>query len=414
MRKDSPVPRIRTDLEIISTSYQGERALLVRDPIGLIRHPLVLQGDALSLAALIDGEKTIRDLQLELVRAKRGMLVDLERVEKIVAELDAALLLQSQLYEREKERLISEYARLQVREASHAGHSYPALKEELLTYLDSILRGAEDEKEAGPAGRVVALVAPHIDLETGKRVYASAYRAIRQAKYRRIFLLGTGHSLNEGFFSLTEKHFQTPLGLAKTDQEVVKRLKKAGRQVVSGSDIFHCREHSLEFQLIFLQHLFGSSFSIVPILCGSFAPVLGRVGRPSQVEGVAEFLEELRRSWDEDKEGSLFVVGADLSHIGPKFGHREHAASRLLEARDHDHRLLAALTRGDVESFWAECRKTKDRYNVCGFSSLATLLEVFPEVRGRVLAYEFWQEEATQSAVSFAAAVLTIEEGRRR
>ena len=408
MKPDSPVPRIRTDLDIIPTSYQGQRALVVRDRLGLIRNPVILQGDALRLASLIDGKRTVRDIQVELVREKKGMLVDLNQVESIIAELDAAFLLQSHLYHREKERLVAEYARLEVREPSHAGLSYPAHPEELRRFLDSILESGRGEEESRARGQVCAVIAPHIDLEAGKRVYARAYRAIQNARCRRLFLLGTGHSQDDGFFCLTEKHFQTPLGLVKTDREVVQRLKRAGGSAVGRSDIFHRQEHSLEFQVLFLRHLFGASFVIVPILCGSFAAELGRVSRPSDIQDVAAFVRALRQCWEEERGASLFVAGVDLSHIGPKFGHRERAASLLLEARHHDHTLLGALIRGDAEAFWAESWKAKDKYNVCGFSSLALLLDVFPGARGRVLDYEFWQEDATQSAVSFAAAVLEV------
>jgi hypothetical protein len=40
---------------------------------------------------------------------------------------------------------------------------------------------------------------------------------------------------------------------------------------------------------------------------------------------------------------------------------------------------------------------------VCGFSTLAILLELLAERKGYILGYDFWKEEPTQSAVSFAA-----------
>ena len=70
-------------------------------------------------------------------------------------------------------------------------------------------------------------------------------------------------------------------------------------------------------------------------------------------------------------------------------------------------RLIEAACRGDVEAFWAESRRVGDKYNVCGFSALACLLEALPEVQGRLLGYEFSQEEPTQSAVSYAAIAFT-------
>src|SRR4030043_163541 len=76
MKKEDPIPRVREDLEVIPTSYQGQKALLVRDFLGLIRDPLILQGDALQIIGLIDGKRTVRDIELELVRLKSCCLVE--------------------------------------------------------------------------------------------------------------------------------------------------------------------------------------------------------------------------------------------------------------------------------------------------------------------------------------------------
>jgi len=409
MNMGDPVPRLRQDLEVISTSYQGEKAVVVRDYLGLVRNPVILQGDALDIVSLIDGARTIRDIQLELVRRKNGVLVEAEAVARLVRRLDSAFLLDSGRYLSEKERTLADYLKLETRAAAHAGVSYPAAAEELRAYLDSILGSAGEGKSEGNPDGLCGLIAPHIDLEVGKRVYAAAYRAIRSARPGRIWLIGTGHSLDNAYFGLTEKDFETPLGLAKTDRMAVRTLKKAGGKAVSPYDISHSREHSLEFQLIFLQRLFGSSFTIIPILCGSFGRDLARVSGPSEIPDVARFLAALRALWEAGPADALFIAAVDFSHIGPKFGHRERASSLLLEARNHDQALIAALAAADSRAFWAEGRKTGDRYNVCGFSTLASLLDVLPGVKGRLLDYEFWREEATQSAVSYAAIALRLE-----
>ena len=407
MKKEQPIPRIREDLEIIPTSHQGENALLVRDFLGLIRRPVILQGDALNIVGLIDGKRTVRDIQLELVRLKGGVLVDGEAVGQILRDLDSSFLLQSARYRSEKERILQDYLKLEIRPAAHAGVSYPAKPEELREFLDSIL-GSPGTEALGNSEeeRICGVVVPHIDLAIGKRVYARAYRSIRSARPVRILLIGTGHGLDDAYFALTEKDFETPFGRVSTDRKVVRVLRRAGGPAVSPYDIAHSREHSLEFQLIFLQHLFGSSFIVVPILCGSFSRDLARASCASGIPEVAGFLAALRDYWNEDRSRTMIIAAVDFSHIGPKFGHRERASSLLLEAKKHDHALIAALEAADSRAFWAECRAARDQYNVCGFSTLASLLDAFPEIRGRLIDYEFWKEEATQSAVSYAAFVL--------
>lgn len=399
----SNLPKLRDDLELIPTSYQGQKAVIVRDTLGLIRNPIVLQGDALNLVGLINGRNDIPDIQFEIVRRQGGVFVSRESVERLVAELDAAFLLDSERYRAAKQGLRDEYTRLEVRRASHAGQAYPSSKEKLEKYLDSILSLGGEAHSGENGKKVLALVAPHIDFEAGKKAYAKAYGTLQGAAPSKIVLLGTGHQLEEGFFSLTEKDFKTPLGLARTDKAFVKELRKAGGSAVAADDLAHRREHSLEFQLLFLQRIFGAGFSIVPVLCSSFQGELSKVSRPSQIPGVDAFLGVLADRLAVSGPSILVVAGVDFSHIGPKFGHRRSASSLLPEAEKHDRALVEACLRGDVEAFWAESRRVKDAYNVCGFSTLAGLLEILPRAEGRLLDYDVWMEAATQSAVSFAA-----------
>jgi AmmeMemoRadiSam system protein B len=105
----------------------------------------------------------------------------------------------------------------------------------------------------------------------------------------------------------------------------------------------------------------------------------------------------------------LIIAGVDFSHIGLKFGHSYPAVSLLKEAKSHDHRLIEAVCRGDVCGFWEEVRLVRDKNNICGFSAIAVLLELLQPAKGCLLGYDFWQEEATHSAVSFAAMALRRE-----
>ncbi len=395
------IPRLRTDIEFIPASYQGERAIFVKDSLGLIEKPVLLKSDVMEFLSLIDGERDIRDFQLELMRRKGGVFISLEEIKKMLSELDSAFLLDSEHYHQEKERMITQYSLLEVRVASHAGNAYPAEPGELGTYLDSFF--LEKKSSQLNEKEVFALISPHIDLNAGKKVYARAYQEIENSTPRRIIVLGTGHSIQEPLLSLTEKDFETPLGLVKTDKDWVRKLKEFGKGIICDNDSAHRSEHSIEFQLIFLQHLFGSDFSLLPILCGSFHKVLEEVSRPSEIPGMDTFFAALRLTLTEYAADTLLIAGVDFSHIGPKFGHRQSAPSMLLETKNHDILLIDAVCRGDVEGFWAESRKVKGIYNVCGFSAIACFLEVLGGVRGHLLDYDIWHEESQRSAVSFAA-----------
>ncbi len=396
-------PRLRSDLEIIPTAYRGERAVVVRDFLGLVKKPLLFRGEGIALLGLLDGRRTIEDVQVEFIRLRRGAFVSAEDIGSLLEDLDTSLLLETPRFHEARDKLIRGYFRLQVRRPILAGHSYPREPEDLRALLKRILDDGGEETPAPAPEELCALVAPHIELETGKAIYGRAYRAIRGHKPRLIVLLGTGHSLTDGLFSVTEKDFETPLGIARTDKRIVKELKSRGEKVVAPHDLTHRHEHSLEIQVVFLQYLFGEDFALVPILCGSFEGELKKASRPGDIPGVSGFLDVLRGLDGSGGRDVLFVAGVDFSHIGPKFGHREKAASLLLEAREHDRTLIEAARRRDVPGFWAEVARVGNRYNVCGFSSLTSLLEILPPADGVNLGYEFWEEDATDSAVSYAA-----------
>ena len=105
--------------------------------------------------------------------------------------------------------------------------------------------------------------------------------------------------------------------------------------------------------------------------------------------------------------GRIVVAGVDFSHVGPKFGDADDARSLESEFRDFDGKLLEALGDGDRAAFFELGVTSGNCYKVCGFSALYTLMAVLPEAKGAILDYQVWHEEATRSAVSFAAVALS-------
>jgi AmmeMemoRadiSam system protein B len=394
-------PRLRRDLEIIPAVHRGAKVIVVRDHLGLIESPLVFQEQAASFLGLLDGRNSVEDVQAELVRLQKGVFVSAEEVRGLLAELDSAFVLDTPRFREARKDFIRSYGQLSVRAPVLAGQSYPSDPEGLRGAIDLVLESVEGETV--PGGDISAVAAPHIDFETGKKVYGLAYGAIRGLKPGLVVLLGTGHSLEDGYFSLTGKNFQTPLGVSRTDRGLAERLRKAGGKAVAPHDIAHRQEHSLELQVIFLQHIFGPECPLLPVLCGPFERELGKVSRPRDIPGVSDFLEVLTELHRDGGLDVLFVAGVDFSHVGPKFGHRERASSLLPETREHDRTLIEAACRGDVREFWKRTAAVENKFNVCGFSALASLLEIIAPTEGISLGYEIWREDSTQSAVSYAA-----------
>jgi hypothetical protein len=192
------------------------------------------------------------------------------------------------------------------------------------------------------------------------------------------------------------------LGTVDTDRDVVDRLIQAGDHIISNDDFPHRDEHSIEFQVLFLQHVLQNShFTIVPMLCGSLLGSMQEYSRESYQSMAGDFLGLLEHVAGDRR--TIVVAGVDFSHVGPKFGHDMPASALLDQSEAHDSRLLDSVCATNADGFWAASQEVNDRYNVCGFSALACLLEILPPSQGHLLGYQTFKEAATQSAVSFAA-----------
>lgn len=394
------LPSLRHDIEILPYRHGGEEVLVIRDSLGITRTGLALNAGAARLFPFFDGTRSLEELQLALARDQGGVIVPRDEVRALVEEFDRLGLLQTDSYRRARDRIVAAFSREQLRNPALAGGAYPEEPVALAAEIDGLLAAADggDTSSAGDSPR--AIVAPHIDLKVSGPSYGLAYGALRSLPPSAIVVLGTGHSLADAF-CLTEKTFVTPLGRIPAARETVRRLREAGGGAVADNDFAHRSEHSIEFQLLFLQRLFPmEEVPIVPILCG---PLDYFTNTPREVPAIARFIDELRAWLAEPTGGKLVVAGVDLSHVGPKFGDQAPAASLEPRFRAADEALLAALEQGDADLFYETVAGSGNRYKVCGFSALWTLLSVLPGLRGRRLDYRVWHEEATRSAVSFAA-----------
>jgi AmmeMemoRadiSam system protein B len=405
-------PRVRRDLDFFPVQHGGQQLVLVSDHLGLVQEGKAVPLPLFQLMTLLDGSLSERDLQMALIRERGGVLVEIGEVENLLGHLDASFLLDSERYRAGRDQVISQFVSSKVRPSSHAGRAYPDNPAELKEKLDRILAGQPPPE--GPEGKIIALIAPHIDFSAGYRTYAMAYRTIEAVEPpSRIVLLGVGHKMMERLFCLTEKDFETPLGVSENRSDLVQRLREAGGDTVAPDDFSHRSEHSIEFQILFLQHLFpNASYTVIPILCGSLQAGLPAYTRQAYRAKAGLFLEALKQIVSDPREPTLIVAGIDLSHIGLKFGHRLPASRLKSRASSHDRKLLEHLSNMDADQLWDESAGVRDEYNVCGFAAMACLMEVLPpSSRGKILDYDVWDEEATRSAVSFAAGVFMSEPG---
>jgi AmmeMemoRadiSam system protein B len=166
--------------------------------------------------------------------------------------------------------------------------------------------------------------------------------------------------------------------------------------------LVHLGEHSLEFGLLFLQHLMGPGLRILPLLCGGLPAAAQGLASPGYDQGEEELLDLLGEMVLEEE--ALVVMGADLAHVGPQFGHPEpmDRAGMKLTA-EADQALLSKAAQRDAHGFFSAVAEERDGRNICGLAPILAGLRILPPGPGRILDYGQWLDEKGQGGVTFAA-----------
>jgi AmmeMemoRadiSam system protein B len=163
-------------------------------------------------------------------------------------------------------------------------------------------------------------------------------------------------------------------------------------------------EHSIEFQVVFLQSIFGPDIKVLPILCGSYAHSIYRGGKPEANEDVNRFLGVLGEIAAREENRLLWVLGIDMAHMGRRYGDGFTALANeneMLAVSARDKQRMERVAAGDASGFWELVQENRDDLKWCGSSPLYTFLKVRPGARGQVERYEQWNIDA-ESVVSFA------------
>jgi AmmeMemoRadiSam system protein B len=409
----SEAPRLRTDLEFFPVEHEGQRLLGVRDPAGYTRSVVLLPGALLGIVSLFDGQRSILDIQAELMR-RHGEFVRGEEIEQVIAALDEHGFIDSPRFADRRQAVDRAFLTAPARPAAHAGGAYPADPDELRRALDGFFTAPEGpgppaarspNRLAAPALR--GLIAPHIDFHRGGPAYAWAYRDLVERSDADCFVIfGTCHAGMRDPFVLTRKDYATPLGPAVVDRELLDGLTTRVQQDCFASELAHRGEHSIEFQAVFLSYLFGGhrQFTIVPILASFAHEALARGQGPEDDPRVPRFLDALAETMATSGRRVVVIAGADLAHVGPRFGDPTPIEPEALQrVAQEDRAMLATVEDGDARGFFRSIAGDGDRRRICGFSPIYALLRTLGSGRGQVKHYGQWPDP--QAVVTYASVV---------
>ena len=399
-----PLPRLRMNLEFMPSPVEDRPGLLIRDSYGYSDAVLIIPPELVQCLACIDGEQTDLDLRELLVRMT-GQLEVSPLEQHLVETLRSAGFFDDETYEMLREQRHREFAEAEVRFPVHAGNAYPEEPEAARATLDGYMAGSE----APPiTGKLVGIAAPHVSPFGGWQTYRAAYSALPQEAQDTTFvILGTSHYGEPDRFGLTRKPFETPYGRTRIDHKLVNEL--ANEPAAKMEDYCHAVEHSIEFQALFLQHLYGPEVRIVPVLCGSFVRAIQGRGLPEDDELVKRFLDRLGEIAAREGDRLTWILGVDMAHMGARYGDEWEARADEGEMREvarRDHSRLTSIAAADAKGFWEQVQHNQDDLKWCGSSPLYTFLRAVPEAKGTLRGYEQWNIDE-ESVVSFAAMSFT-------
>jgi AmmeMemoRadiSam system protein B len=381
-------------VEAFPIEHEGRPFIGLRDPGGYTPSVLLLPAPLRAILGRFDGRHTIEDIRAA-VRREHGDDVPHDAIQEIVRTLDEHGFLDSPAFAARRRAVEEAFHAAPLRAATHAGGAYPGEPHALRVVMTEFFA---PPKGPGPIGApmpgrapVAGVIAPHIDFHRGGPAYAWAYRDVAERADADLFVIfGTCHAGMADAFAITLKDYDTPLGPAAVDRDFVAALTRRTAVDCFRSELAHRNEHSIEFQAVFLRYLFAGrrEFTIVPVLTSFAHEALTAGTTPDADPSVTGFLDALVETAEASGRRVAWVAGADLAHVGPRFGDPEPlspAAMARVEAEDRA--LLRAVEAGDAKAFFDAVAADGDRRRICGLSPIYSVLHVLGGRRGDLRHY---------------------------
>ncbi|MGZ3413051.1 MAG: AmmeMemoRadiSam system protein B [Isosphaeraceae bacterium] len=390
--------------------YQGQPYALLQDPLGAFTSPVLVPLDAfIYVCCHFDGLNPLDEIPARVQR-ETGQCLAAYVLERLVEQLDQAMVLDGPTFASFRET----FRQSQERPAALAGRSYAAEDATLRAQLQGYFHGAGGASPLsiegpGRSRRLRGVLSPHIDFRRGGPVYTWSYRELaEQADIDTFLILGVAHQYCRRHFALTLKDFETPLGVARTDRQYVERIAAAAGEELFDDELVHRAEHSIEFQVVWLQYVLGKErpFSIVPILVGSFHDHLQRGIDPIEDPQVRRFVDALKAAEAASGKNVAYIGGIDLCHVGPEFGDPDPVDGQLQETvRRFDGEMLEHAAAADPARWFQTAATVANRWRVCGLAATYTMLHAMGPATGRLLRYDQALDDRRTCCVSFASMV---------
>ncbi len=249
-----------------------------------------------------------------------------------------------------------------------AGTFYPSEDANLLRTIQECFRHELGPGKLPPATGLPmprALISPHAGYSYSGPIAAHGFYSVSSLESIDLaIILGPNHwGIGSGIASVDGGLWRTPFGDVEVDSESVKELVRS-TGIVDVDERAHSKEHSIEVQIPFLQHIFSNKFKILPI-----SMYLQDILTAQDIaKGLLPILNKKR---------TLLIASSDLTHY-----------ERLSNATRKDLQLVKAIESLDLEKFY----EVLESLNVtaCGYGPIGVLISIMKQIgisKGRLLKY---------------------------
>lgn len=282
--------------------------------------------------------------------------------------------------------------------AQFAGQFYEAQE----FALDKQIQGCFEDKN-GPGdlplnkrtNDIKAVIVPHAGYIFSGPCAAWAYKEIAESKFPDLYII-IGPSHNNNVNVLTTKGYETPLGLARTDQEFARVLLEKNDELKDDDEAF-ITEHSVEVQVPFLQFVSKDNMHQLKIL-----PIL-----VSDSIDIAKLALDIKDTIVETGKNVIFIISSDFTHYGRNYHHIPFSVDVKKNIYETDRKAIEFIEKFDVDGWMKYVQE--NLMTICGFIPIAILLKTIKTTNVRLEHYytsaDLEEEPEYKNSVSYAAII---------